>query len=79
MNESYDCDDNEEDEYNRSADDLGIRELTEHRVLQCGIAATAMGEWEDYSKVDRPTTQSIMGGQVYECWTELHTAGLSGS
>jgi hypothetical protein len=44
MNEPYNCDDNEEDQHYCGADDLGIREVTEHGALLYGISSTVKGE-----------------------------------
>jgi hypothetical protein len=46
MNEPYNCDDNEEDQYNCGTDKLGIREVIKHCVLLCGNSSAAKGEWE---------------------------------
>jgi hypothetical protein len=48
-----DGDDNNNDEYNCSNDELGIREVIEHCVLLCGISATAKVEWESLRRRGR--------------------------
>lgn len=54
MNEPYNCDDNEEDKNNYGTNQLGLCEVTKHRVLLCEIPPTAKVEWERPRKQKEP-------------------------